>query len=423
MAIKQYVGARYVPRFMGVFDPTQQYEALDVVDNGAGTSYIARKIVPPGSSLIDPEFWFVYGASSGAIIQIQNDLQAVENDITNNIKPDIIQNASNISDLQNDVADLDKKISGTGGQIITIADSYGYHPSAAQSWQSVLTGLKPDSTFYNFYEGSMGIYHVGSNGHNTKTLLESHAGDISDPDSISDVVIALGVNDYADSISNVSTAYDVLIGYIKNTYKNARILFGIPSYTHSISTQNRVNYKNLIALMIEKCAEYGCKYMSNMEFIMHDLRNNESDYVHPNLTGSTHIAEAVKTYLEGGSYHYIASLVSNVIANGTTFTDVMIQTIADNIATVTCAAVNNSGTLTFNGSSFIDLATISNALFANNTFTVYSDIFSTDASAPPAMKVLTTIDKIKISWPKNGSHSITGCQVNAFSITADTLDI
>lgn len=423
MAIRQYVGARYVPRFMGVFDPTQQYEALDVVDNGAGTSYIARKIVPPGSSLIDPEYWFVYGASSGAIIQIQNDLQAVENDITNNIKPDIVQNTSNISSLQNDVIDINNKIAGSGGEIITITDSYGYHPSAAQSWQSILTTLKPDSTFYNFYEGSMGIYHVGSNGHNAKTLLEAHAGDISDPDAITTVVIALGVNDYTDSISNVSTAYDTLIEYIKTTYKNARILFGMASFSHQLTIQNKVNYKNLIGLMIAKCAENGCKYMSNIEFIMHDLRNNENDLVHPNLTGSTHIAEAVKTYLEGGNYHYIASLVSNVIANGTTHTDAMIQTIVDNVATITCSNVNNSGVLTFSGSSFIEFATISNPLFLNGAFTIFTEIFSTDANAPLAMRVTTNNRQVLLSWTKSGSHSITGCQVNSYSIAGDTLDV
>ena len=63
MAVRQYIGARYVPRFMGTYDNTQQYEALDVVDNGSGTSYIARKIVPPGTPLTDTEYWFVYDCS------------------------------------------------------------------------------------------------------------------------------------------------------------------------------------------------------------------------------------------------------------------------------------------------------------------------------------------------------------------------
>lgn len=81
MSIHTYVGARYVPRFVGTYNATQIYDALDVVDNGSGTSYIARKTVPAGTPLTDTDYWFVYGASSGAIIALQNDMIQAQNDI------------------------------------------------------------------------------------------------------------------------------------------------------------------------------------------------------------------------------------------------------------------------------------------------------------------------------------------------------
>lgn len=423
MAIRQYVGARYVPRFMGEFDPTQQYEALDVVDNGSGTAYIARKIVPPGSSLIDPEFWFVYGASSGAIIQIQNDLQAVENDISNNIKPDIQANASAISSTQNDLAQLESAIYGQSRTIITITDSYGYHPSAAQSWQSVLTSMKTDSTFYNFYEGSMGIYHRGSGNHNAETLLTSHSGDIPDPTKITDIVFGLGINDYADTVTDVSNAYDSLINYVRSTYPNARIWFGFVSYTHSLGYGNSANFKTLVNLMIAKCAEKDCKYISNVEYIMHDLRNNEADLVHPNANGSLNIAKAIKMTLEGGIYHYRASTVSNVTANGTVYSNTMIQTIDDGITTIICGTVFNNGNLNFSGADFLQHSTISNPLVKNNTATIFGSIFSSDSNAPIGMRITTDGNRLLISWPKSGAHSIAGCQINDICITADTLDM
>lgn len=77
MAVKQYIGARYVPKFLGNYDPTQEYEALDVVDNGAGTSYIATKIVPPGTPLTNSDYWFLYGSSSGAIIHLQDQIDDI----------------------------------------------------------------------------------------------------------------------------------------------------------------------------------------------------------------------------------------------------------------------------------------------------------------------------------------------------------
>lgn len=75
----QYVGARYVPKFMGLYDATQAYEALCVVDNGMGTSYITKVPTPAGTPLTDTDYYAVYGASSGAIINLQNQIDELKN--------------------------------------------------------------------------------------------------------------------------------------------------------------------------------------------------------------------------------------------------------------------------------------------------------------------------------------------------------
>lgn len=87
--VRQYIGARYVPRFTGLYDPTQEYEALDVVDNGAGTSYISKIPTPAGTPLTNTEHWFVYGSTSGAIIDLQNRMSAVENGKNNKSELDV----------------------------------------------------------------------------------------------------------------------------------------------------------------------------------------------------------------------------------------------------------------------------------------------------------------------------------------------
>lgn len=81
MAIREYIGARYVPRFMGLYDATTVYEPLDVVDNGMGTCYIARIPTPASTPLTDTNYWFVYGASSGAILNLQQQVNDIINDI------------------------------------------------------------------------------------------------------------------------------------------------------------------------------------------------------------------------------------------------------------------------------------------------------------------------------------------------------
>lgn len=75
----QYVGARYVPDVTGnSYDPTQAYENLVVVDNGMGTSYISRKPVPAGIPLTNTEYWAIYGAANGAIINLQNQIDQIK---------------------------------------------------------------------------------------------------------------------------------------------------------------------------------------------------------------------------------------------------------------------------------------------------------------------------------------------------------
>lgn len=81
MGMHTYIGARYVPKFLGTHDPTQVYEALDVVDNGYGTSYIAKIPTPAGTPLTDTDHWFIYGAASGAIINLQNQIDALRDDM------------------------------------------------------------------------------------------------------------------------------------------------------------------------------------------------------------------------------------------------------------------------------------------------------------------------------------------------------
>lgn len=79
-----YIGARYVPKFMGTYDATQSYENMCVVDNGMGTSYISTKMVPAGTPLTDTDYWAIYGVTSGAIINLQNQIDTL-NTTTNTI--------------------------------------------------------------------------------------------------------------------------------------------------------------------------------------------------------------------------------------------------------------------------------------------------------------------------------------------------
>ena len=100
----QYVGARYVPKFMGLYDATQAYEALCVVDNGMGTSYITKVPTPAGTPLTDTDYYAVYGASSGAIINLQNQIGDL-NDLNTTDKDSLVDA---INEVDGDIQTLAK---------------------------------------------------------------------------------------------------------------------------------------------------------------------------------------------------------------------------------------------------------------------------------------------------------------------------
>ena len=82
MSVREYIGARYVPKFMGLYDPTEDYEALSVVDNGLGTSYISKVPTPAGTPLTDTNYWIISGSTNGAIIQLQEEVNRIKDNAT-----------------------------------------------------------------------------------------------------------------------------------------------------------------------------------------------------------------------------------------------------------------------------------------------------------------------------------------------------
>lgn len=116
MAVRQYIGARYVPKFMGTYDPTTDYEALSVVDNGMGTSYTSKKPTPAGTPLTDTDYWAVTGSLNGAIIQLQNDVLQLQGDMTTlDAKVDSVKANPTVADLIANTALVDGDVAYTGG--------------------------------------------------------------------------------------------------------------------------------------------------------------------------------------------------------------------------------------------------------------------------------------------------------------------
>lgn len=87
MAIRQYIGARYVPKVIGEWDNNISYEALSIVTN-LGNSYTSKKPVPIGVDIHDDEYWVLTGNYSGQLQEILNTLKEYINVTENGVKND-----------------------------------------------------------------------------------------------------------------------------------------------------------------------------------------------------------------------------------------------------------------------------------------------------------------------------------------------
>lgn len=70
MAVKQYIGARYVPLLDGAYNPDKEYEPLTSVNYGQAT-YTSRKKVPAGIAPTNSEYWMQTGFGSQGVADLQ----------------------------------------------------------------------------------------------------------------------------------------------------------------------------------------------------------------------------------------------------------------------------------------------------------------------------------------------------------------
>lgn len=307
MAVREYIGARYVPKFAGTFDPTTVYEALTVVDNGVGTSYISIKPVPAGTSLNDTTYWALYGVASGAVLDLQGRMTTAENDI------DALEAQALI-----DEADIKKR---RIHNIICIGDSYGtWTPGVNRSWISYLDSMNNGAVYQNNKGGSGFLAAEYDPGEATYksflTLLQELAPSITDKNSITDIVVAGGYNDLSAGhpyISDLGTKMAEFKSYCKTTFPNATVYVGMIG---------RSDVLNTVRLLMEETYPYyvagarncGMVYLTGVESVLKSDLDLRADGHHPNDNGAVKLGNAIYNILNGSAPDVFYNVASGVNA-------------------------------------------------------------------------------------------------------------
>lgn len=293
--MSQYIGARYVPKFMGTYDNTQAYENMCVVDNGLGTSYISKVPVPAGTPLTDTNYWALYGASNGAIINLQNQI----GDLSSLTTSDQSNLVSALNEVRSDLLNIANR------KFVFIGDSYGegytYGGDQIDGWLDrigAVMGLSASQMSQSIAVGGYGFVGSGTPSKQWINLVNAMTAD----SDVTDVCFIGGGNDirHANDYTPLANAITSTIAAAKTKFPNARIWVGSCGISFdNIYPDNKL--LQLFAIYNDMSTRNGALFMEDIQYVLF----NKSAMLptnHPNDGGQTLLTAAISSVLKGGSY-------------------------------------------------------------------------------------------------------------------------
>lgn len=307
--IRQYIGARYTPKFMGEYDPTTAYENLCVVDNGAGTTYISKKLVPPNIPLTNTEYWQIYGASSGAILDLQNRMATAEQDVVN-IKLDINALQGSILDVRSDISDLDKRVTMLDTKkIVMLTDSYGNRTNGSgQTVGDILINKGVNIVYYKAISG--GGFTQASPAEPT-AYLNDYTGNHAD---VTDVFYCMSANDNHDGLATILTAMGSAYTATKAAYPNANVHV-VPWGVCLADTAWAGFLQETTIKAYHQSTQFGYIVANNAQYMLRHTGLLDNDLIHPNTAGVDYIAQQLFGYINGNEINVYHSVVSTLTPN------------------------------------------------------------------------------------------------------------
>ena len=295
---RQYIGARYVPRF---FENSQggadwesgvAYEALTIVTYN-GNSYTSKKTVPAtiGNPSQNPSYW----ASTGIYNQQVEDLrqQFVQ------LSEDVDGYAERLRVAENDITDLGDRVSILDSRkVIFIGDSFcdgglGGYVNGVFTRFCTFAGLTAGTDAFLFAKGGAGMVGAGQGLTFSDLVDQAIAAHSSDADSISDVMIAGGSNDCDYETSAINSAKDALFAKIRTAFPNARIFIacfgGFMNPTRRELLYSRVRY------VYTYRPSAGVIPIINAHLPLLNPVCFATDGIHPTAEGCTEIGECLAT--------------------------------------------------------------------------------------------------------------------------------
>lgn len=281
MAIRQYIGARYVTKiYENTLDPSSAewesgvtYEPLTMVTYN-NSSYISRKDVPGniGDPASNGSYWAVTGLYNGQIATLQ----------------------SEIDDLSAALGDLAFNVKNVTGNMIVVSDSYGTNlPDGTTTFPDLMRtygGYSADELISCAYDASGFIKNIGNGRFIDRftTFTESQTDEVKN--GIKTILIAAGRNDYEYTHDQILAAIETFVDYCKANYPNARIRMAFIANSDNSTAGTRSQLYTVYTAYAD-CQLVGADYIAGGEAILKLNDCMASDFIHPSDRGRSELAK------------------------------------------------------------------------------------------------------------------------------------
>lgn len=320
--VREYVGARYVPKYDGEWDVTKTYEPLTIVTVENVGSYTSKKNVPVGIDITNTEYWALSGYTTGQIIDLQERMTTAEDDI-DNLEYALDELEGKLEDEINFVKDI---ANTANRKMLLIADSYGDNPRADVYWTTVIKSVYTSAR--DKAHGGYGFmtYSTPSPNYCFLGLLKEFKEELTSDEraEITDIVVCGGWNDAWQVTRNGKSASDVLqpiknfVDYANEWFSNAIPHIGFIGWQSNDVTQADPTTQddlNLIQDMYEKTRYKNLHVLAGVSTIMKNCRYLDNSYSHPNNSGGTALGMAIMASMFGGfRYSYRHSISASDIS-------------------------------------------------------------------------------------------------------------
>lgn len=364
--MRQYIGARYVPKFFensatgdSTWAANTTYEGLTIV-TWNGNTYISKKSVPAsvGNPAENSNYWVVSGTTTvSALISrmdsLEDDFEDLEGDV-NDLASDVATDIASVS------TKLGKKVSKFNDRrFIILGDSY----------DNIVSNLKWSDIVIDKL-GLLNSIVLCVGGYSFSNSSEKYWNDllagtvIANPETITDILIVGGANDSWTSGATVRQAMNTFNTTVRTRFANLdSVWLGFAANSYLNDNQHH-QFTEMARVYNDQAKALGWKYLNNIETTLFNPQYLQSlsggeDMLHPNYDGVNAIGRNVVECMLTGycqnrhSTQLITFSKNNEVFNSGNF---QIQQIIN----------NDKCTIIMNDTSFVNPSELAagNAIFA-----------------------------------------------------------